>query len=124
MEHGPLDQFYLSAEEPLQSALLALRTILLGYNEHMCQSLKWGVPTFFYKGTMACYLWKNVKKNELPYIGFNHGPLLSHPQLEKEGRKLIKVLRYRPDDDLPVKAIKEVLQQMIAVKENKMSPKR
>jgi hypothetical protein len=70
MEHGPLDQFYLSAEEPLQSALLALRTILLGYNEHMSQSLKWGVPTFFYKGTMACYLWKNVKKNELPYIGF------------------------------------------------------
>lgn len=75
-----LDNFYVSQEEPNRTCFLALRDIILGYNEEITPDFKYGLPFFMLRGKMFCYLWQD-KKTKQPYISIAAGSKIEHPAL-------------------------------------------
>ena len=108
------DNFYLNKEEPNKSCLLALRKIILQQENHITETVKYGMPCFCYKQKMFCYLWTDKKTDE-PYILMVEGKHLDHPSLEVGERSRMKILRINPNKDLPKKTIERILQQALDV---------
>lgn len=104
----PLENYYTSLKEPLQSCFLALRTIILGIDEAITPEWKYKMPFFYYKKKIFCYLWIDKKTKE-PYIGVVKGLQVNHPKLELGNRKMIPILRLKASEDLPVNTIKTIL---------------
>ena len=107
-----LDRFYLEKEEPLRDCLLALRDIIISYDEHITKEWKYKLPFFYYKGKMLCYLWIH-KKYKKPYIGFANGYLIDHPDLLVEKRSRMKILLIDENEDLPIEKINTILKKAI-----------
>jgi hypothetical protein len=104
----PLENFYLKQPEPNRSCMLSLRDLILRFDSDITQEWKYGLPFFYYKGKMFCYLWMN-KKTKIPYIGIVKGLLLQHPELLQEKRAKMKVLPVDPSADIPVEKIISIL---------------
>lgn len=102
------DQYYIQQEEPNRSCLLALRSIILEQDSHITETRKWGMPCFCYKKKMFSFLWTDKKTHE-PYILMVEGNLLDHPLLEKGTRTRMKILRIKPNEDIPIDIIKLIL---------------
>lgn len=109
-----LEQFYLAQEEPNRSIFLALRDCILSLDAEVSEEWKYKLPFFYYKGKMFCYLWKDKKTNE-PYIGIVRGEAVVHPLLIQGNRKRMKIFPVNPNEDIPVKIIKEILIQVQSV---------
>ena len=102
-----IDQFYLQKEEPNRSCLMALRDIILQYDENITETWKYRMPVFCYKGKMFCYLWVD-KKKQWPYLGIVEGKKIEHPLLEAGNRSRMKVMYIDPQKDIPIDAIREI----------------
>jgi hypothetical protein len=63
----PIDQFYLTKDEPNRGCLLAMRDIILTQDPDITAEWKYSMPFFCYKGKMFCYLWIH-KKTQLPQL--------------------------------------------------------
>ena len=87
-----IDKFYLEKEEPLKSCLMALKSIILNYNEDFVPEWKYRLPCFTYQGKIFCYLWID-KKTKFPYISIAKGSEIDHPDLIKGNRTVFKLLR-------------------------------
>lgn len=111
---SPLEQFYLSQEEPTKSCLLFLRELILAQDKQLSNEWKYGMPFFCYKGKMCCYLWLH-KVYKQPYIGFVEGKHLHHPNLLQEKRARMKILLVDASKDIPVRTIKKLLKEMLAL---------
>lgn len=107
-----LDDFYLRHEEPIKGALLAVKEFILKQDENITSEWKYGMPFFYYKQKMFCYLWVH-KKYKQPYIGIVEGKYFDEPFLLKEGRSRIKIMLFDPNEDLPIARIKNVLQKAL-----------
>ncbi len=59
-------------------------------------------------------MWINKITKE-PYILFVDGNLLNHPKLEQGTRRKMKVMSINPNKDLPLRTIKNILQQAIVL---------
>ncbi|MCD7975692.1 MAG: DUF1801 domain-containing protein [Tannerellaceae bacterium] len=112
MMREALYDFYLQCEEPQQSTLLALRNIILEHDQHISETMKYGMPCFLYRKNIFCYLWMDQKTKE-PYMLMAEGNRLNHPALEKGNRARMKILRTDPYADLPFSTIKAILQEGI-----------
>ena len=65
-----------------------------------------------YQKKMFCYFWSD-KKTQEPYIGVVKGHLIDHPELEKGNRKQMKIFRINTTEDLPIKTIREILNEAL-----------
>lgn len=108
----PIDQFFLQKEEPVKSCLQFLRTYLSAFDPHITEEWKYGLPFYYYKGKMFCYLWIH-KKYKQPYIGIVRSATIEHPKLLIEDRKKMKILLVNPQQDVPVKTITKILKQAL-----------
>ncbi|KIO79046.1 hypothetical protein TH53_00070 [Pedobacter lusitanus] len=108
------DNFYLQKEEPVRSCLLALSEIILKQDQDIAAAWKYGMPFFYYKGKMFCYLWVHKKLHQ-PYIGIVEGKRLDHPDLITEKRSRMKIMLFNAAEDLPLTTIETVLQQALAL---------
>ncbi len=106
------DHYYLEKKEPVKGCLLALRRIILGQDDAITETRKWGMPCFCYHDKMFCYLW-NDKKTGDPYILMVEGKYLDHPQLEQGERSRMKIFRVDPAGDLPVDTIERILTEAL-----------
>lgn len=111
------EDFYLVQEEPTKGCLLALRRIILGQDEQVSETRKYGMPCFCYKKKVFCYLWTD-KKTKAPYVLFVEGKHLDYPDLEAGTRSRMKIFRVDPLQDLPVKAIGPLLHQALNLYRN------
>ncbi len=73
---------------------------------------KYGMPFFYYRGKMFCYIWKDKKTKE-PYLGFMDGNKLTNVRLEAGNRSRVKILRVNPNIDIDIKVIKEIVFEAI-----------
>lgn len=110
--HHELDQYYLHKPEPLKSTLLALRELILRFDDRLEEAWKYRMPFFCYKGKMFCYLWVD-KKTNAPYIGIVEGRKIDHPKLQGGDRARMKILPIDMRKDLPVRTIHTVLKQAL-----------
>lgn len=106
------NNFYFSKNEPNKSCLLTLRNIILKQDKNVTETTKYGMPCFCYKNKMFAYLWTEKKTNE-PYILFVEGQHLEHPELEKGNRARMKIFRFNPNTDMPIKTIELLLNTAI-----------
>ena len=111
------DNFYLTQDEPNKSCLLSLRHIILEQDENISETTKWGMPCFCYKKKMFCYLWTD-KKTQEPYILMVEGKHLLHAELEAGKRSRMKILRVKPNVDLPIQIIKRILADALLLYKN------
>lgn len=111
------NDFYLSKPEPIQSCLLALRTIIKNIDQDVSETKKYGMPCFCFQNKMFCYLWTDKKSDE-PYILFVEGKHLNHPRLEEGNRSRMKVFRVDSAQDLPIQMINELLLSAIELYKN------
>lgn len=116
--HPNADNYFLSQPEPTQSCLLSLRNLILAQHKAITPEWKYGMPFFYYKGKMLCYLWTN-KKTGQPYIGFADGNKMDFKELIQEKRSRMKIFMIDAENDLPVKTIKLILNAAIVLHENK-----
>jgi len=107
-----INQYYENLEEPTKSCLLALRHIVLNFDERMSECWKYKMPFYCLNGKMFCYFWKD-KKTQQPYMGIVKGQYLNHPELELGNRKKMKVLPLNPSADLPLELIESVLKDAV-----------
>ena len=108
----PLDSFFLTKEEPVKSCLLFLREYILKQDKNITEHRKYGMPFYYYKGKMFCYLWVH-KKFLQPYIGIVEGAKINHPDLLQEKRARMKILLIDANKDIPVKKLNSILKEMI-----------
>lgn len=111
---SPIDQYFESKEEPAKSTLLFLRDYILNKNSSLTETWKWGMPVYYYKGKMCCYLWTH-KKHKLPYIGIVEGQHIDHPELLQEKRARMKILLVDPAKDMPVEKLDLIFEKMLSL---------
>lgn len=107
-----LDNYYLNLDEPKKSTLLALRSIILSFDDHISETQKYGMPCFLYKRNIFCYLWTDKKTGE-PYILMAEGNHLDNPELEQGSRSRMKILRINPEADISLQTIKSIFNDAI-----------
>lgn len=105
--HPDLTSFYLDKEEPLKSCLLALRDIVLQYDNEIQETKKYGMPCYLYNNKAFCYIWTD-KKSGHPYLLIVEGHQINHPALQQGDRKRMKVLAIHPELDIQIHEIHEV----------------
>src|SRR6267154_4568767 len=96
------DLYYLRLDEPIKICLLALRTVILSADKNISAVWRYGMPFFYYKRKMLCYLWVH-KKYKQPYLGMVDGNRLHHAKLIKENRSRMKIILFDPDKNLPIR---------------------
>ncbi len=99
-----IDNFYLDQKEPIKSCLLALKTIILDYNERFESRWYYRLPCFMYQNQIFCYLWID-KKSQHPYIAIGKGVKIEHPDLIQGNRTFVKLLMIDPEKDIPIEKI-------------------
>ncbi|MFS2190395.1 DUF1801 domain-containing protein [Mucilaginibacter sp. Mucisp84] len=109
---APIDDFYLTKDEPNRSCLLSMRDIILSFDSNITAEWKYNMPFFCYKGKMFCYLWIH-KKTQQPFLGMVEGKHLHHPDLIFDDRARIKIMIFNPEEDLPVDNIRLILNEAI-----------
>ncbi|WP_184542475.1 DUF1801 domain-containing protein [Mucilaginibacter sp. FT3.2] len=109
-----LDSFYLQQHEPSKSFFCALRELILKHDTNITHAWKYNMPFFLYKGKIFCYIWTH-KKLQQPFIGFNEGKRMEHPNLIFENRSRIKIMILDAQKELSVNVIEEVLDIAIAL---------
>jgi hypothetical protein len=108
------DIYYLLLDEPVKSCLLALRNMILSTDQNVSAAWRYGMPFFYYKKRMFCYLWVH-KKYKQPYLGMVEGEHLHHPNLISENRSRMKIMLFDPHKDLPARTIKKILKEGMAL---------
>ena len=98
----------------MKSCLQFLRTFILQQDEHLTEAWKYGMPFYCYDGKMCCYLWLH-KKFLQPYIGIVEGARVHHPELLQEKRARMKILLIDPAKDIPIRKVRTILQETIAL---------
>lgn len=107
-----LEKYFQTKKEPSRSCLFALRDIILGIDEQVSETRKYGMPCYCYGKKMFAYLWTDKKTDE-PYILFVEGKHLNHPQLEIGSRARMKILRVNPSEDIEIELIQLLLNQAL-----------
>jgi len=105
---SPLENFYITLEEPLQSVFLYYRKFILESDENFTEHWKYKTPFFYYKGKWFCYL-SFSKKTNRAYLGFVKGSKMEHSLLKSEGRKMIKIMEIDQNQDIPMALFEEIL---------------
>ncbi|MCD8072186.1 MAG: DUF1801 domain-containing protein [Alistipes sp.] len=104
------DDFYLEKPEPVKGTLLALRSIIINFDDRISETVKYGMPCFLYAQKIFCYLWTDTKTG-WPYILMAEGRSLNHPCLQSGGRAKMKILPVDPYSYIPLDTIAEILDQ-------------
>lgn len=106
----PIDNYFLTLEEPIKSTMLFLRDFIPALSEEITEEWKYKLPFFYYKGKMFCYLWVH-KTYKMPYIGIVAGNKLNHPDLLQEKRAKMKILLIDPEQDIDREKIAAILKE-------------
>ena len=108
----PIDHYFENLREPGKSCMQFLRAHILGHDQHITESWKYGMPFFCYKEKRFCYLWFH-KKFQQPYIGIVDGNKINHPDLLTEKRARMKILLIDAEKNIPVKKVNAILKEVL-----------
>jgi len=110
----PIDEYFLKKDEPVKSCLQFLREHILKQDKNIIEAWKYGMPFYYYKEKMFCYLWVHKKYGQ-PYLGIVRGNKINHPDLLAEKRSRMKILLIDADKNIPIKKINAILKEALAL---------
>lgn len=111
---SPLNNYFADHQEPNRSCLQFLREMILDFDPGITERWSYQMPFYHYNGGRICYLWTE-KRSGKPYIGFVDGKHLHHPLLVTGNRSKMKILPIEPGEDIPVKLIRQLLMDTVAL---------
>ena len=111
-----IDAFYEDQDEPNKSCLLALKHIIMDYNEHISSRWYYRLPCFMYQNKIFCYLWID-KKTQFPYIAIGKGVEIEHQDLIHGKRTFTSLLMVDPNKDIPVEKIHSIFDMVMELYE-------
>jgi len=93
-----VDAYMQELENPLKDIWEQIRDIVLGVDPRMEEDIKWGAPTFIYKGNLATF---NPRAKKFVNLTFHTGALISDPEGVLEGdAKEARVFRVKSGEEL------------------------
>lgn len=107
-----LQSFYFNRPAEEQELMLFLRGFILDFSEHFSEHFKFNTAFFYFKGKMFCYFGQEKKSRQI-YVGFVMGKHLKHPALEAGGRKQIKVLTVKTNEDIPLPLLNNIFKEAV-----------
>jgi hypothetical protein len=105
-----LENYYLKQPEPIQSCLLALKSIILSVNKEVSQRRTYQIPFFYYKEKKLAFLW--VDRKRLLFGIVTDKSLLTFPEGVR-GRNKYETMEIDPNEDIPMEDIVEMLRRQI-----------
>ena len=105
---SPLEDYFEALPEDYREVMLVVRDYLRAAPYGFEEKYKWDTPTYYAGGRYVCYLYYRPKARRA-YLGFGRAAGIAHPLLLAEGRAQIRILVLDPGEDVPLRAIGEVL---------------
>lgn len=104
-----VDEFMFKLEHPLKAEIEAVRAILINANPKLEEDVKWGGPSFFYKGDLATF---NPRIKNYVALIFHKGELLNIKSdfLEEATKGKVYAKFYSMED---VTANKALIEKMV-----------
>ncbi len=86
MSAAEVDAWFAAYENPMKPVVMEVRAIILASDPRLDECIKWGAPTFVYKGNMASFFPKSKKHASLM---FHNGASLEgdFPNLAGDGKE-------------------------------------
>ncbi len=99
--NSKVDKYFGELDNPLSPLWLEIRNIILGADPKMEEDIKWGAPTFIYKGNLATF---NPRAKKFVNLTFHTGATIEDPESVLEGdAKEARVFRINSIEDLKSK---------------------
>ncbi len=115
---NPAEEYILGQPQPYRDILLYLQSVIEGSVPGVELKFKYKIPFYYIKGRPYCYL--NHSKDYVDLGFWNAAHLSVHlEQMNTEGRKMMKSLRYQSLEDIDTTVLKEVLEDAYSVKDRK-----
>lgn len=105
-----IDQVYDSYPEDVKSLFLAIRSIILGFDDHLTEEVKYGAPCFLYKGKIIIFLM--YSKSKETYLLLSYGKYLKHDLIDFKGRKSMQLLMLDVNNDIPIDVMRNLFVQL------------
>jgi hypothetical protein len=119
MNYNPEVQAYFDKlDNPLKPLWLEIRDIILGADPKMEEEIKWGAPTFTFRGNLATF---NPRAKKFVNLTFHTGALIRDPEGVLEGdAKDARVFRVANSDELldRWRGLETVVKNWITKKDN------
>ena len=116
-KNSKVDDYMQNLENPLKDIWEQIRDIVLSVDPRMEEDIKWGAPTFVYKGNMATF---NPRAKKFVNLTFHTGAQINDPEGVLDGdAKEARVFRVESDEDLSRKqaGLEAVVRNWIQLKE-------
>jgi len=114
---NPAEEYILSREEPYRSILLHLKAMVESVIPEVDMKYKWGIPCFYVQKHPICYLNASYKGKFVDIAFWNSAHLSKHVELmHSEKRKVVKSFRYGTLEEINDEILREVLQEVHALK--------
>lgn len=96
-----IDEYLKGLENPHKDLWQEIRDIILGVDPRLEEDLKWGAPTFIYKGNLATF---NPRAKKFVNLTFHTGATIPDPEGVLEGdAKEARVFRIESQEQLDAK---------------------
>ena len=112
-----VDAYMQELDNPLKDVWEQIRDIVLGVDPQVEEDIKWGAPTFIYKGNLATF---NPRAKKFVNLTFHTGALISDPGGVLEGEaKEARVFRVAGREELDKKraGLEAVVRNWILLKD-------
>ena len=117
---NPAKNYMLNQQEPFRSILLHLQSVIERTVPDASLKYKWKLPCYYVADSPFCYLNVPVKKTYVDLGFWRSTHLTKHAdKMTKEGRKMIKSLRYTSLEEIDETVLKEMLRDAYSVKDKK-----
>jgi hypothetical protein len=118
MNQNPqVDDFMARLNHPLKDEMQRVREIILAADKKMTEVIKWGGPTFVYKGNLATL---TPRTKRFVNLFFQTGAVIpdGHGLLEGDAKE-VRVARFHDMSDIAAKekALKAVVREWIRLKD-------
>lgn len=115
---NPAEEYMFNQPEPFRGILLYLKATIEGAIPDAELKHKYNLPFYYINGRPYCYL--NQSKDYVDLGFWNAAHLTIHlEQMNTEGRKMMRSLRYRSLEDIDATVLLEVLEDAYSVKDKK-----
>lgn len=113
-----VDKWMAESDNPFKELWEVIREIILNTDPKMEEDIKWGAPTFMYKGNLATF---NPRATKFVNLTFHTGATIDDPEGVLEGDAAeARVFRVKSDEDLGTKksGLESVVRSWIALKDS------
>jgi hypothetical protein len=112
-----VDQYIQELDNPMKELWAEIRAIVLDVDPKMEEDIKWGAPTFIYKGNLATF---NPRAKKFVNLTFHTGAVIGDPDGVLEGdAKKARVFRVGTSEELVAKkaGLENVVRNWIELKD-------